>query len=97
MEGGSAGASPAASLRPRLSDAPAIPPPPGLQVSRATGGQLHTRCIVSEEIIRMLIIVRGGRPGTVMDTGQAFPFPDTVATMATASPRRAMRLPADQR
>jgi hypothetical protein len=32
-----------------------------------------------------------------MDTGQAFPFPDTVATMATASPRRAMRLPADQR
>jgi hypothetical protein len=45
----------------------------------------------------MLIIVRGGRPGTVMDTGQPLPFPDTVATMATPSPRRAMRLPADQR
>ena len=28
-----------------------------------------------------------------MDTGQVFPFPDTIATFATAGPRRAMQLP----
>jgi hypothetical protein len=32
-----------------------------------------------------------------MDTRQVFPFPDTVADMATAAPRRAMQLPVDQR
>jgi hypothetical protein len=32
-----------------------------------------------------------------MDNGQVFPFPDTLATFATASPRRAMQPPVDQR
>ena len=40
----------------------------------------------------MLIIVATGR-GPIMDTGQVFPFPDTIATFTTAGPLRAVQLP----